>query len=684
MRAVGTVTILVGLLLVGVGLVWWNGPLIVVGAVGLFVGSFVRGGRDDGGTTAAVALILCCGAGVSPAGPPLTDSGAGKPLAGADHSPKFFALDSEGPIAAAEQWRVFLETVPEADRPFLFAQWWGAMADEYRRFVTLYRVKLQTVNSLAPLAHSLPVPGTRDRLWFYDVRLCGQTAAARSVVARRDKVFREPFIPHATAEGIRRLQLVRGDVKTFHCESIVPGPWFLRHLEQVDGFSTLYYDLLYAVERFGPEVFKTGVGSAVPAPGGAAVPPPEPVKPGRPWPGGVFPDDGKYYAPGSFNVGMTHEEAERYAADLSAWKKLKAQVAAAPAKVPLPPGQVLLEGKLLKDFPADLRDFQGRWGDAAVRDFLAKVGVKVNNGEIVAGITDDPRRGSIVSYHNRLLEMGGNPFNNGGVNASTKDFFASTGKKNLANFPREAVYGDFEEDGGEHLFTMPNGFQAALVTGAAKDGRKRVDSADGRLVRSSMDPHHGIVFTQYSCFLCHAPSDGVISPGNRRLGGAIDAGRGPLVKNDPISAAVIAQFATDYEWKFQVWRAPYARLVRTMTATKADPRGWDGARLAKETADFIGWYDHPLRLAQASAEFGLPKLGVMLLCLLEGSIDAQNLFLDEGVPRAVWDEDLMPRLGLIHAGLRETDPLSPEGLMYRAFLPDLERQAGEKLKGEKK
>jgi hypothetical protein len=676
MRLVGTGMILVALLVIFVGLTQRSGELVIVGAVGLALGALVRG--NDRSVPCITVLIVSSA--VAWANPPLTDVGKPAPT----HQPKFFVQTPISPATAAEQWRIFLETVPETDRPFLFAQWWGGLADDYRRFVSLYRVMLQTVNSQSPLLHSLPVPGTNNGLWFYDVRLCGQTTTARSVVARRDKVFREPFIPHVTAEGIRRLQLVKADPATFHCESIVPGPWFLRHLLQVDGFSPTYYDLLYAQERFGPEVFKgVGFGSAVPASGGAAGLPPEPKYPAeRPWPGGVWPKDGQTYAPGSFQY-VPKEEWDAYLASHAAWKTLKANLENAPQKLPLPPGAVFLEGKLLKDFPADLKDFQKRWGTAAIEEFLAGLKLKVDNGEVVAGITDDPKRGSIVSYHNRLLKFSSNPFNVGGVNMSTKDFFASTGKKNLANFPKEAAYGLIEEDGGEHLNTMPNGFPAAFVTGAAKDGAKRVDSADGRLVRSSLDPHHGIVFTQYSCFVCHAPSDGVLSPTNRRLGGAIDAGRGPLVRNDPLSASVISQFATDWDWKMVGWRLPYARVVQRMTATRDDPKGWDGARLAKETVDFIGWYDYPLQLNQAAAELGVPKLGVMLLCLMEGSYDAQELFLDNPVPRAIWDEDLLPRLSLIYSTLRTVDPASPEGTMFRLFLPELLKQVSDPTRRQK-
>lgn len=697
MRVIGLVVILAGLLLVGYGAVVWDGRMVIAGGVGLFVGSWVHGkGRD----VASVVVIVCCGAGVD-AGPPLTDSGAGLPMPGRQ-GPRFFVESPVSPEAGAEAARVFLETLSESDRPYIFFQWWGAVPEEYRRFLTLYRVYLQTINSQSPLVHSLPVPGTDNAVWFYDLRLAGQTTTARAAVARRDNVFREPFISNRTAEGLRRLAGLRQDVRTFHCEVIVPGPWFLRQIMQPEGQSPAYYDLLYAVERFGPETFPThaagkttgiGIGSAATAPGRAAGLPPEPVKPvARPWPGGVWtletgdgidspegrPFLGREFAPGAFSY-VPRADREKHEADLAARKKLQTGLAADPGKVPLPPGQTFLEGKLLKDFPATLAEFEERWGDKAIDDYLKRQNLRVDNGEVVAGILDDPRRGSIVSYRNRLIKFSANPFNNGGTNASTKDFFKSSGKNNLANFPKEAAFGQIDEDASEHLYTLPNGMQAAFLAGAAKDGRKRVDFGDGRLVRSSLDPHHGIVFTQYSCVICHGPNDGIMAPTNRKLGGAIDAGRGPLIKDDPLTASVISQFATDWDWKMEGWRRPYSRAVQRMTATRADPKGWDGSRFARETVEFVGWYDYPVSLPQAAAELGIPQLGVMIACLVEGSYDAQELFMGEGVPRATWDEDLFPRLALIYAGMRETDPLSPEGLVYRTFLPELVKQAGEKV-----
>lgn len=643
------------------GLCSGSGTVVIAAAFCLAAGALVRG--SDRGVSAAATVAVT--AAVGWAGPPLDDLKPGTQL------PRFFVRDPVSPEAAVHQARVFLETqVAEYDRPFLFFQWWGALPKEYRKFVTLYRVYLQTVNSQSPLVHSLPVPGSDDALWFYDVRLAGQTTASRAAMARRDVVFRETFISHVEAEGLRRLACVRGDVQTFHCEVIVPGPWFLRQIMQAENQSPAYYDLLYAGERYGPEYFPT-VHKGGKATGGLVTLPPEPQQPKFHHPGGLYNgvnlSEGWYYVPNS-------REDEEWKVAHAAWQRIKDDIAA--GKAPLPPGQTFLEAKLLKDFPATAAEFDERWGDKAVKDFLAKQKLQVANGEVAAGILDDPKFGSIVSYHNRAIYFGGSPYNNLGVNMRTADFFKSSGKSNLANRPKEVTFDQLEEDASERLYTMPNGLPASFLSGRAP-ARARVDFGDGRLVRSSLDPHHGIIFTQYSCFICHAPSDGVLAPTNRQVGGAIDKGRGPLIKNDPFSAQIVHDFYQDWAWKMQGWRLPYARVISRMTATELEPKGWDGARFARETVNFVGWYDAPVTLPQAAAELGIPQLAVMVVCLQEGSFHAQELFMGEGIPREIWDDELCLRLAQVYTAMREWTFADP---MLQYFYPELIRQTVERSK----
>lgn len=666
MRHISTAMILVALLVAFLGLVVRSGEVVIAGAFGLAIAALIRG--NDRSVPAILTIVVS--ATVGWAGPPLDDT----PF---DHKlpviPRFFVRNPVSPESAVHQARVFLETsVSEYDRPFIFFQFWGMLPDEYRSKITLYRLFLQTVNNQSPLLQSLPVPGTDNALWFYDIRLAGQTTAARSAVARRDVMFREPFISHVEAEGLRRLACVRADVQTFHCEVIVPGPWFLRQIMQVENQSPAYYDLLYSQERYGPEYFPT-VHKGGKATGGLVTLPPEPQQPKFHHPGGLYNGvnltEGWYYVPNS-------KEDEEWKVAHAAWQRVKDDVDA--GRTPLPPGQVLLEAKLLKDFPATAAEFDERWGDKAVREFLKKQQLKTENGEVVAGILDDPRFGSIVSYHNRAIYFGESAYSLG-VNMRTADFFKSSGKSNLANQPKQVAFDELEEDASERLNSMPNGFPASYLAGKSPK-RERIDFGDGRVVRSSLDPHHGIIFTQYSCFVCHAPGDGVLSPTNRQIAGVVEKGRGPLRKNDPFSAAVMQSFYTDWDWKIQGWRLPYARVISRMTATKDEPKGWDGSRFAREITDFVGWYDAPVSLEQAAAELGIPVLGVMIVCLGEGSFHAQELFMGNAIPREVFDDDLYLRLAQGYTIMRDFANPDP---MLRYFLPELIRQTDEKVRNKR-
>jgi hypothetical protein len=58
----------------------------------------------------------------------------------------------------------------------------------------------------------------------------------------------------------------------------------------------------------------------------------------------------------------------------------------------------------------------------------------------------------------------------------------------------------------------------------------------------------------------------------------------------------------------------------------------------------------------------------MLACKLDTSIDAANLFLDEAVPRSVWDADLLPRLTLILAFFRQIESADPLWKIAGAYL----------------
>lgn len=597
----------------------------------------------------AVLLALASGASAAPAKLP------------AAPVPLVFTAGPSHPDAALTEALVYLESKVAADaRPYVRFFWFGAVPDGYlERVLTLWRTYLQTVSTAAPLVRPVAVDGTAGRLWAVDIRAARWTADAFRAVAHRDLVFAEPNIDHRLAESLRRLIGVRQDPATLHAEAVVPGPWFLREILETEGRSNSYYDLLYAVERFGDGKAVVGLG-------------PEPPLPKKlRWPGGVWPGDGRHYPEGAFIY--TRETPEQTQAILRAreeWRQRKQSEASGPSP---------RNGFVAADFPRDFDDWAARWGIKEAEAFLAKQRLFVKNGEVVAGAKSDPQRGSYVAYQDRVIEF--LPINTraaGAVAMRTRDFLKTAGKTNLANLPREVALGEVEEDLGEHILTLPNGFQAVLLTGAAKEGRKRAEFGDARAVRSSLDPHDVVIRTQFSCTVCHGPEWGVIPPSNRKVRESLERATSLLAKY-PDDREAIESFFVGWDANLEIWRTPLRVALFAVTASAAEPKGWTGARWAAETLAFRDWYDRPVGLNQAAAELGYPPLGVALAALLEGTetYDATALFLGAGVPRSVWDADLAPKLAIVLAFARQVDS---GDLVYDVWCGELLRQAAQKRK----
>ena len=580
-------------------------------------------------------------------------------------------------------------------RPFVRYFWFGATPDDRLvHDVTTFSVYLNKCNSQVRIVVPVPVPGTDYRLWAVDIRDLGWTISAFSAVARRDRVFTEPNVDHYLAEKARRLVGIQQDAATYHAEAVVPGPWFCwTTMNPGESGTTNYYDLLYANERYGPDVVGPQVDIPTVAQTLPAQLPPEPQEPKeRPWPGGNWtgegPDKGKYFPAGAFPY-KPIAEVEQYKKDHATWLLLK-MAADAPASakpvvepdglklkkgVVLPPG-VFVKGKPIKDFPEDLKQYQDRWGVTANHDFLGKLPIFVDKGTVVAGSKNDPKHGSYVAYQDRVLRFANGEFNNGGAAMSTQDFFRTSGRKNPANLPVEAALGVLEEDAGEHLTTLPNGLQAALLTNGAKDGRKRIENADARVAHSSLDPRDVIIWNNSSCVICHARSYGVLTPSNNKIQEARARGvrLNFLNKNDEL---VVNSFLDTEDYRLEQIRMPYKAALARATKLTPDTPSWNGVQFAEATISFIEWYNRPVDLIQASAELGVPPL-VTLIATMNllgaenlGNFDSKNLFFGWPIPRTVWDDDVFPELSKVVAVMRDSERPHP---VISMFAPELLRQ----------
>lgn len=103
-----------------------------------------------------------------------------------------------------------------------------------------------------------------------------------------------------------------------------------------------------------------------------------------------------------------------------------------------------------------------------------------------------------VSQHNRLIERHDSLF---GPYWKSYDFAGSSGRKNLFEFPLGPGRGvdHFEHDGGEIIFTLPNGMLAFMLVDAF--GR-RIDVGPKDIVSDPRQPDRTVV-NGVSCMSCH-------------------------------------------------------------------------------------------------------------------------------------------------------------------------------------
>jgi hypothetical protein len=107
-----------------------------------------------------------------------------------------------------------------------------------------------------------------------------------------------------------------------------------------------------------------------------------------------------------------------------------------------------------------------------------------------------------VSANNRLIER---HTISTGVFWTSYDFAGNRGRQSLFDFPLGpsgkygAKYG-FKADGGETIFSLPNGFQAYYLNAASG---KRLDKGPVEIVRVKDNPRDPSVINGLSCFGCH-------------------------------------------------------------------------------------------------------------------------------------------------------------------------------------
>ena len=203
-----------------------------------------------------------------------------------------------------------------------------------------------------------------------------------------------------------------------------------------------------------------------------------------------------------------------------------------------------------------------------------------------------------VSDHNRLIER--HEMTGGGFFWTSYDFAGSKGRQNLHEFPlgpKEAFDSEltFEHDGGESIFTLPNGFHAYYLN---TEKGERLDVGPTKIVRDTDYPDGtGEVVNGISCMSCH-----------------ID---GMRFRNDTVRIAADGNLSI-HSGDMQVIREIYPGADRVNEVLERDKEAFlkrlDDAGVGRTTRVagkepirglFIYHHDAPIDAARAAAELGL-------------------------------------------------------------------------------
>ncbi len=197
--------------------------------------------------------------------------------------------------------------------------------------------------------------------------------------------------------------------------------------------------------------------------------------------------------------------------------------------------------------------------------------------------------GSGVSQNNRLIERHDSPH---GAYWRSFDFQGNNGLKNLFAHPLGAAGGqNFEHDGGEIIFTLPNGLQGYMLVDAKGN---RIDQGPIDVVSDPKRPDRKVV-NGLSCMSCHTS--------------------GIIPKEDQVRQTVLSNPTAFNGLPLNVVFALYPKKEEFAALTKRDSDRFmrslektGAADLKAEPVSVLAQrFEESIDLTLASAETGLPK-----------------------------------------------------------------------------
>lgn len=469
------------------------------------------------------------------------------------------------------------------------------------------------------------VPRSEGKLFAIDIRDYRWNPPAWQAVAARDVNFVQPAVNFKIAEQLRRemgyddFTLEHKDDKTIPVLGVVSAMQFMRDTLETNRTQS-YYDLLFATRRFTYQDRYKEVE--------------ETYSETQDWPGGVDPNNGKYYAPGKYTI----------------QKKRMRKVQVGSVK--------------FIDFPKNEAQLEEALGIDVVKAFAKKEYIDLDNGAIVAGGRDDPQNGSIVALQNRLVETLDGPL---GPYMKTFDVLETSGIKDYSEALifagkryRKGQLAKAVADAGEILFYLKNGGQGGILINGEGD---RVEVANSAIANDTADKRlNAGVRTYGSCISCHASTGGFIPPRDL-YNEAVQAGIDRKF-TDREQANRVRAFFTDWQEGLKRAQDRYELLLKRTTAPLPgegiDVVAWTGKDVTAVILEFRNRYDFPVDSGTAAAEMGWTEEQLKWICLRvgvskpneKGVVVQRNQRTKElvrglKIPRSVWDKDVKLQLILL-------------------------------------
>ncbi|CAN7432457.1 c-type cytochrome [Rhizobium sp. LjRoot30] len=254
----------------------------------------------------------------------------------------------------------------------------------------------------------------------------------------------------------------------------------------------------------------------------------------------------------------------------------------------------------LMRLPTDIRELEKRFNidvDQNIRDLRI----------IRAGFADGS---SGVSDHNRMLERHDMPF--GGYYWKSYDFGGDIGKQVLKRFPHgpkeleplETGLESFHHDGGEMIFSLPNGLQGYYLSTA--EG-KQLDVGPTSIVSFRKRPiGKGVdIINARSCFDCHA--NGILSKRDQLREHIQVSTLFNRDQRDLLLKMYVPQEELDDAYNKD--RERFVAALKTLKVTEPTPDGLAQSMLAPGNAELVTYfadlYEDELDYEAMAAEFDL-------------------------------------------------------------------------------